>query len=348
MTTRAMGGRIVVVGSVNRDHVLNVDRRPAPGETVTGARLSLHAGGKGANQAVAAARLEGKVVLVGRVGDDAAGSEMLEALRRAGVDTSLVGVEADTTTGAAYITVTPDGENAIIVAPGANQAVTADVVEDAAAALASAMVVLMQQEVPEEAVECAVRAAGDDALMVLNAAPARAVPREVLERLDALIVNEHEAAVLLALGAADASTAPKYARPSPRAGSSGAALGTGAPGAVARGIDAARALLAMGPRAAIVTLGADGAVVAEDDGCYHLAAPQVEVADTTGAGDAFAGAFAQALAVGASLRQAAARGVLAGAAAVTRAGAQDSFPTLAELERRAGGEPPEQPPRSGR
>ncbi len=319
----------MVVGSVNRDHVLNVDRRPAPGETVTGATLTLHAGGKGANQAVAAARLGGTVALVAMVGDDSAGTEMISALRDCGVDTSLVGIRSGMTTGAAFITVTPDGENAIVVAPGANHAVDGPLVEKAAEALRSAAVVLLQQEIPEEAVERAVTLSGPDTLVVLNAAPARPIPASILRQIDVLIVNEHEAAALLKDSASVTTTA------------SGAYTLTehvvGKADSLEAALDrmrlVARALLGLGPTASIVTLGPRGALVCKAQGSYHIAAPQVEVVDTTGAGDAFAGAMAQALAAGSSLRDAARRGVLAGALAVTRGGAQASFPSPEELEK---------------
>jgi ribokinase len=291
---------IFVVGSINQDFVLRIERRPRPGETVTGAVLSLHGGGKGANQAVAAALLRGSVALLGRVGDDPFGANLLQALHSAGVDTSHVETIPRVATGAAIITVTPDGENSIVVAPGANAHVRATDVEAAREAIQTAKVLVLQLELPLEAVQRAAEIAGEgQTRVVLNLAPMRDVPTSLLEFANPLIVNEHEAGALL--------------------------------GAQVRGVadaqDAALKLLGIGPASVVVTLGGEGAVVAGDGLLHHVPAPIVPVVDTTGAGDAFVGALAMRLAGGASLREAVVSGVRAGAAAVSKEGAQSSLPT---------------------
>ena len=294
--------RVVVVGSANADLVCRVDRRPGTGETVLGGDLHTLPGGKGANQAVGAARLGARTAFVGRVGDDAHGELLLRSLRGAGVD--VAGVRRDAApTGVALVLVSADGDNSIVVSPGANARVTVDdvrrdVVRDAA-------VLLLQREIDPAASLAAARHCGG--LVVLSLAPYGPMPAELLSRTDVLVVNEHEAAGLLG-----ARSAPP---------------------------EAAAALRALGPRAAVVTLGAAGAVVADGSGTWPVPAPVVRVRDTTGAGDAFAGALGWRLAAGDPLREAVAVAVRAGALAVTRDGAQPSFPAARELgaDREPGG-----------
>jgi len=291
---------VFVVGSINQDFVLKVERRPQPGETVTNAELATHPGGKGANQAAAAALLGASVAFLGRIGDDDLGGPLLENLSHKGVDTRLVEKASGTATGAAFITVTPDGENAIAVAPGANRRLMPEDVDAVAGEIGAARVLVAQMEVPPASVRRAAEiATGGGTRVLLNLAPMIEVPRELLELLDPLVVNEHEAAFLL--------------------------------GEKVEGVDAARSaapdLLSLGPKSAVITLGASGVVVADGSSEAHLPAPEVEVVDTTGAGDAFVGALAARLAGGASLEEAAAYAVRAGAAAVTKEGAQGALPT---------------------
>ena len=304
---------VFVMGSINQDFVLKVTRRPKPGETVTDAVLSTHNGGKGANQAAAAALLGASVAFLGRVGDDGFGGPLVRALEEKGVDTALVEEAPDSSTGTAFITVTEDGENAITVAPGANRRLLPENVDAARGAIGEAAVLVAQMEVPRETVARAVEVAGEvGARAILNLAPPFEVPRPVLEGLDLLVVNEHEAAFLLG---------------EPVEGVEGALAAT--PG-----------LLALGPASVVVTVGADGAVFAEggDAGANaganacHVPAPKAEVVDTTGAGDALVGALAHKLARGDSLEEAVAYAVRAGAAAVTREGAQGALPTPDVLE----------------
>lgn len=304
-----MAAEVFVVGSINRDFVLRVERRPEPGETVTDAVLSLHNGGKGANQAAAAVLLGASVAMLGRVGGDGIGEPLISALSEKGVDTRFVEEAADTATGAAFITVTPDGENAITVAPGANRSLTPADVDAAADAIRAAKVLVAQMEVPLEVVEKAAEVAeAGGARVLLNLAPHREVSGALLGRLDPLVVNEHEASLV---------------------------LGEGVEG-VEGALRAAGRLRHLGAASAVVTLGKSGAVYADADSDGHHPAPEVEVVDTTGAGDAFVGALAARLAAGDGLGEAVAYAVKAGAAAVTRQGAQGALPTPEAVERLSG------------
>lgn len=296
---------VFVVGSINQDFVLKVERRPEPGETVTDAVLSTHHGGKGANQAAAAARLGAAVTMLGRVGEDEFGEPQLMNLRDQGVDTDLVELLPSWKTGSAFITVTPDGENAITVAPGANRGLSDEDIEAAADAIAESEILVAQMEVSPETVARAIEVAARVGTRVLvNLAPPFEVGRDFLAKLNPLVVNEHEAAFL---------------------------LGEKVEG-VEGALSAAPRLLELGPRSVVVTLGAEGAVFADRDNSGHLPAPRAEVVDTTGAGDAFVGALAVRLARGAPLEDAVAYAVKAGAAAVTKDGAQGSLPTPEEIE----------------
>jgi ribokinase len=296
---------VFVMGSINQDFVLKVERRPRPGETVTDAVLSTHNGGKGANQAAAAALLGASVAFLGRVGDDGFGGPLVRALGEKGVETGLVEEAPGSSTGTAFITVTGDGENAITVAPGANRRLTPEDVDAARGAIEEAAVLVAQMEVPRETVARAVEVAGEvGTRVILNLAPPFEVPRAVLGGLDVLVVNEHEAAFLLGEGV------------------------EGVDGALA----AAPKLVSLGPASVVVTVGADGAVFAEGGNAGHVPAPEAEVVDTTGAGDAFVGALAVRVSRGDTLEEAVAYAARAGAAAVTREGAQGALPTPDVLE----------------
>jgi ribokinase len=297
---------ITVVGSLNQDIVARVPRHPRPGETVLGSGHFVAAGGKGANQAVAAARLGQSVAMVGRVGDDDAGRSLLAGLSADGVDTSGVQTDPEAGTGLALITLDDHAENAIVVSPGANGRVAAGDVDAAADRVCDAAVLLVQLEIPVEAVARAVEIA--QGTVVLNPAPARPLPNDLLARVDVLIPNRSELAVLA--GGPEPST---FA-------------------AVAAAASALR-----GPRAVVVTLGADGALVVDGDGePITVPAPIIEPVDTVGAGDAFCGAMADALARGGDLVAACRWAVNAGAVAATRRGAQPSLPTAAEVAAMAG------------
>ncbi|MFR9798307.1 ribokinase [Streptomyces sp. MS06] len=295
---------LLVVGSANADLVIGVERRPEPGETVLGSDLAVHPGGKGANQAVAAARLGARTALLARVGDDVYGRLLLDSQRAAGVDT--VGVlVGKAPTGVALITVDPSGDNSIVVSPGANGHLAPEDVRAAGSLFHASRVVSAQLEIPLETVVEVVRSLAPDSRFVLNPSPPRPLPREVLAACDPLIVNEHEAKVLL--GDAGAGGEPAHR---------------------------ARLLLAKGPRSVVVTLGAQGALVADGRGVGRIDPVTVDAVDTTGAGDAFTAALCWGLGRGVPLQEAAAYAARVGAVAVTRRGAQESFPTAAEVDAR--------------
>jgi ribokinase len=303
---------VTVVGSLNEDVLVAVDRLPGRGETVVGSGRELAPGGKGANQAAAAARLGPGVAMVGRVGDDPAGERQRAALAAGGVDVALVRATPGEPTGSATIPVEDGtGENLIVVVPGANAALTgADVGVDA---VRRADVVLLQLEVPLDAVTAAATAAGG--LVVLTPAPPRALPAALLDRVDVLVPNEHE---LLALAGARAAERT--------------------PGELA---DLARALT---PADVVVTLGARGALVVPRDGAVLLQPPPpVRAVDTTGAGDCFCGALAQELAGGADLAAAVRAAVTAAALSTTGPGARGALPDRAAVERLLPEVPPAHP-----
>ncbi|MFB7712104.1 ribokinase [Streptomyces sp. NPDC056105] len=291
---------LLVVGSANADLVTVVERRPGAGETVLGSDLAVHPGGKGANQAVAAARLGARTALLARVGDDGHGRLLLDSMRSAGVDP--VGVlVGGAPTGVALITVDPSGDNSIVVAPGANARLTPQDVKAAGALFQASPVVSTQLEIPLDTVAEVVRALAPGSRFVLNPSPPAPLPGEVLAACDPLIVNEHEARVVLG---EDVSGEPE---------------------------DWAQALLALGPRSVVITLGAGGALVADGTGTRRVPSVKVTAVDTTGAGDAFTAALAWRLGAGESLADAAAFAARVGAAAVTKEGAQASYPTTAEV-----------------
>lgn len=296
-------GRVTVVGSLNMDIVVSVERHPVPGETVMGRGHATHPGGKGANQAVAAARLGAAVRMVGRVGDDADGKALREALRAAGVDATAVHT-GDAPTGVALIQVDAQGQNTIVVSAGANAELA---VEDLDPAHLAAQVLVLQLEVPLATVlAAAARARAAGALVVLNAAPAAKLGAEELLNVTHLVVNEHEAATLLGAEPSAVTRSPQ---------------------------EAVRRLAELVPTA-VMTLGAKGAAWAKRDGAAGMQpAFQVEAVDTTAAGDAFVGALAARLANGESDVAAAVRfACAAGSLATTRAGAQPSIPGLDQVQ----------------
>jgi ribokinase len=292
---------IVVVGSINADLVVTLERHPRPGETVLGRSMTVLPGGKGANQAVAAARLGADVLMVGAVGSDAYADTALSALAAAGVDLGSL-ARTDGGTGVAVVEVSDDGENTIVVLPGANGEMTPGIVAASAALIGAAAVVVVQGEVPAAATEAAVRAASGR--VIVNLAPVVAVDPEVLLRADPLVVNEHEGALVLAqLGA-------------------GEAWGHTA---------VVEALLGCGFASVVMTLGAAGALVSDGSPVRAVPAPRVTPVDTTGAGDAFVGALAARLGAGDPLEDAVRFAVRVGSYAVQHAGAQPSYPSLDDV-----------------
>jgi ribokinase len=291
------------------DLVARAPRIPRPGETIIGGDFCTVPGGKSANQAVAAARLGARVSMVGRVGRDAFGQPLLDNLFAAGVDHTFVARDPDAATGVALIVVDDAGENSIVVAPGANMRLSPADVDDAESAIAAADALLLQLESPLETVTRAAEVAhAHGVTVILNPAPARPLPDELLALVDVLIPNETETAMLTSLPVGDLAEA-----------------GT-----------AAAALRGLGVGTVILTLGERGALLAWEEGTRHFAAFAVTPVDTTAAGDAFVGGFAVALAEGRTLAEAVQWGNAAGALSTTKPGAQPSLPTRQELERLVG------------
>jgi ribokinase len=315
-----MSGRVIVVGSVNVDLVIRGERLPGPGETVAGGTFERHHGGKGGNQAVAAARLGRPVLFVGAVGDDVFGSEARAALAAEGVDVSSLATLEGAATGVALILVGEHGDNLISVASGANALLLPETIEPAMARIGihEGDVVLVCHELPTVTVREALRVgriAG--ARTIFNPAPARGIGRSVLGAADVITPNRGE---LLTLAASEAQ---RLSRP--------------AGGAAPDIPRAARALLDSGAggggvaEAVVVTLGASGAVIVTREGTIDIPSLPVDAIDSTGAGDAFNGALAASFAEGLSLEDAVRRAVAAGAIATTRVGAREGYPTRAEL-----------------
>ncbi|HEX6971295.1 MAG TPA: ribokinase [Limnochordia bacterium] len=307
MSMGPASARVLVVGSLNMDLVVRTPRLPAVGETVIGGRLERIPGGKGANQAVAAARLGARVALVGRVGADGFGDDLLAAAAASGVDLSHVVRDRERATGVAAILVEEgSGQNQIVVLPGANEAVAAADVEAAESLVAEAGCVVAQLEVPLVAVETLAGLARRHRVpFVLNPAPACPLPDSLLSLVDVLTPNEAEAERLSGIPVRDAADAER----------------------------AAAHLRRRGARRVVVTLGARGVLADLGDGPpSHLPAFAVRAVDTVAAGDAFTGGLAVGLAEGMDVRAAVALGMATAAISVTRPGAQPSMPTRAEVE----------------
>lgn len=298
---------IVVIGSSNTDMVVKTSHLPAAGETVLGGEFMMNAGGKGANQAVAAARYGEHVVFVARVGDDMFGRQTLESMRRDGIDTSCVSVDSDRMSGVALISVNAEGENSIVVASGANMALGREDIDRAAEEIRRADVVLMQLEVPVATVEYAAEvAAAAGVPVILNPAPAPAGPlgAGLLSRIDVITPNRSEATRISGIEVTDMASARR----------------------------AAEAIHAMGTRRVIITLGGEGSLIYDGGEFEHIGATRVEAVDTTAAGDTFNGVLAVGVAEGLSLARAAREASVAAAISVTRMGAQTAAPTRAEVE----------------
>ncbi|MBX5450180.1 MAG: ribokinase [Thermogemmatispora sp.] len=332
--------RILVVGSLNMDQVVTVPRLPALGETLLGAgSLKLVPGGKGANQAVAMARLGEQVIMAGRVGRDPFGQQLLAALQTTGVSTALVAVDEEEASGTAFIFLVK-GDNAIIVAAGANGRVGSDSghLAQIEEALGRASALVLQLEIPLSTVTHLIQAARAAAVpVVLNAAPAQPLSPELLRQVDLLIVNEHEAQALVA-ALEPALTSASYA-PGPQASA------PASEDALAQARRLALRLHRHGVTTVAVTLGAAGALLVTRDAqvpsgtdagqaaplCLYEPAPRVQVIDTTAAGDCFVGALTVALLEGQTPAQALRFAVYASALKVTRFGAQSGLPTRAEV-----------------
>ena len=306
---------ILVVGSLNADLVVRTPRFPAPGETISGEDLHIIPGGKGANQAVAAARQGASVGMTGRVGNDSFGPELINNLKQNNVDASHVQIDAQSATGTAIIVVDANGQNSILLSPGGNGRVSsADV---ASASFSDYKLLLLQLEIPMETVIAAAQRARENGLRVLlNPAPARPLPDELISLSDFIIPNEIELSLLTNQAVNDPASAEK----------------------------AARTLLERGAQNIIVTLGANGALLVTSSQVTHVKAYPVDVVDTTAAGDAFIGGFAAKLLesnnllldtheTSHALQNAVRYGCACGALAATKFGAQPSLPTREEVER---------------
>ncbi len=299
-----MNARICVVGSLHMDLVVRSPRFPQPGETVLGESLSFHPGGKGANQAVAASRMGGRVTLIGCLGADEWGQSVRGVLAAEGIDLTHVKALERAHTGAGIITVVPGGENTIVVAPGTDAALTPEDVERASGAIADAEALLLQGELRAEVNLRAIEIARNSNTAVLyNAAPATALPEGFLRQVDLLVANKSEAGELV--GDAAQEVAP-------------AGL--------------CRRLASLGPERVVVTLGREGAVHFNGREIAHCEAFPVEASDATGAGDAFVGALAVLRSEGARLKDAVRYACAAGALATSRSGAIDSLPARDEVE----------------
>ena len=279
------GFDVVVVGSANLDLVARTSRLPKPGETVMGSHFFEACGGKGVNQAIAAARAGAKTAFIGALGRDHAGEILLAALVNDGVDVSAV-QRVSVPTGRALIGLSDDGENSIVVVPGANHEITVSDIEKHKALISTAKVLLCQLEVPLPVVQRAFELAGSSTTRILNPAPAQVIARELLSRVDVIIPNEHEVELL----------------------------------------GGARYLLTLGVNTVIVTQGEKGAMVVEATGTRQVDPFKVTPMDSTGAGDAFCGMLAARLAIGASVTVALRAAVIAGALATQIEGAVPSLP----------------------
>ncbi len=294
-----MAGRILVVGSLNMDLVVTAPRLPYEGETILGGKFATFPGGKGANQAVAAARLGAATTMIGRVGDDDFGRALRQAAAEDGVDVTHIGIDAQEATGVALITVDAEGRNTIVVASGANFALTPQHLRAAEAAFSQAGVLVTQLETPLETVGAAVALAVQNRVrVVLNPAPAQALSPELLAQVDYFIPNEREALQVARAGSLD---------------------------------EAIDRLLGLGVRNLIVTLGEQGVLAVTGGGRERIPAYQVQAVDTVAAGDAFVSGFATGIAEGLPVAEAVRLGNAAAAISVTRPGAQPSLPTRAEV-----------------
>jgi ribokinase len=298
--------KIVVIGSSNTDMIIKLDRIPRPGETILGGDFSMAAGGKGANQAVAAARAGGRVTLVAKVGDDMFGRQALQGFERDGINVDYVAKDAKRPSGVALIFVAKDGENSIAVASGANGQLKPAEVKAAKGAIAKASVVVMQLETPLETVRAAAELAAKQGVrVILNPAPARPLDDRLLSKVSILTPNETEAELLTGIAVTNDESAQQ----------------------------AAQALLDKGVRTVIITLGARGAWVATREQSYLVRGFKVKPVDTTAAGDVFNGALAAALAEGQPLEAAVRFANAAGALSVTVLGAQPSAPQRKQIDK---------------
>lgn len=297
--------KIVVIGSSNTDMVIKSDRLPVPGETILGGDFLMNHGGKGANQAVAAARLGGNVTFICKVGNDIFGNEAIKMFHKEGIITTYVGFAPKEPSGVALINVDKNGENCITVASGANGTLSIDDIKNAESAIKDASILIMQLETPMETVSFAAQVAKKNGItVVLNPAPGVELPDDLLTNIDILIPNTTEAEIISGINITDEESAKT----------------------------AIYAIVSKGIRTVIVTLGSKGALAFENDEFIYIPAYKVEAIDTTAAGDTFCGGLCVALSEGRNLREAIQFASKASSISVTRMGAQASIPTREEVK----------------
>jgi ribokinase len=300
-----MRPRIIVVGSIHMDFTILVNRLPKTGETVIGRSYKMSPGGKGANQAVAVARLNAEAYMVGRVGNDYLGSILIESMSKSGVNVDFVKKDSTTHSGLAFITVDSKGRNTISVAPGADLTITKEDIEEAINAIKKVDMMLLQLEIPLEVVTYAAKKAFEnDIKVILNPAPYKPLPKKLLKSIFILTPNEVEASMMSKIDI----KGPKDL------------------------IKAGKKLIGMGIERIVITLGDKGAMLVSKEKILRFPAVKVKAIDTTGAGDAFNGALAVALAEGKNIEEAIKFANFTGALTTTKVGAQEALPTRKEVE----------------
>lgn len=296
---------IIVVGSANTDMVIKADKFPLPGETILGGKFFMFPGGKGANQAVAASRLRGKVIFIAKVGNDIFGKQALHQFSKEGINTDFIVTDHNQPSGVALITIDSKGENTIVVAQGANGTLSSEDVQKAEKEFERANIVLMQLEIPiDTVIHAATLATQYGKKVILNPAPARHLPDDLLNKLFIITPNESETETLLGIKITDMNSIQA----------------------------AARKLHEKGVTNVVITLGAEGAYIYNAQGGRHITTTKVETVDTTAAGDVFNGALAVAISENKTVDQAVEFANRAAAISVTRMGAQASAPYRNELQ----------------
>jgi ribokinase len=297
---------VLVIGSANMDLVVTTNRFPVPGETVFGNRFQMFPGGKGANQAVSSAKLGGKTTFIGKLGDDQFCRELIETMRKDGVNLEHIFIDSKENTGVAFIIVSSDGQNEIVVISGSNMKLTPEEIRSRELLFRDNGIVLCQLEIPLETVmESAYLAKKNNCLFILNPAPARELPDELITLTDYITPNEIELEFISGIKVHDEKSI----------------------------IDAALSLIKKGLKNIIVTMGSKGALLINDEEKTHFPARKVDVVDTTAAGDAFNGAIAYSLSHGSSIHHAIKFANIVAAISVTRLGAQSSMPVIEEIKK---------------